>query len=89
MIAPATITKDARMNKNTVLLAALAACAAVSGCALDPSAQAEPRAERTYITGSNIARKQHSGEVSVMSAEAYEQARMGHMPGTPLTATSR
>jgi hypothetical protein len=31
MIAPATITKDARMNKNTVLLAALAACAAVSG----------------------------------------------------------
>ena len=76
------------MKKNAFLLAVLASCAAIPGCALDPSAQAEPRAERTYITGSNIARKQHSGEVSIMSAEAYERARTGHMPGTPLTAAT-
>jgi hypothetical protein len=67
-------------------LVALASIGALCGCAVDADMQGEPRAEPTYITGSNIARHTHSGEVSIMSGEAYEQARMGHNPGAPLTS---
>jgi hypothetical protein len=76
------------MKKKLAVLVALASVAGVQGCALQADTQGEPRTEPVYITGSNIARKTHSGEVSVMSAEAYEQARMGHNPGAPLTAGS-
>jgi hypothetical protein len=53
------------------------ALASISGgCATaDTDAQAR-REEPVYITGSNIARKTHSGEVSVMSGDAYQAARM-------------
>ena len=75
--------------KKLAILVALASIGGLEGCAV-ADLQCEPRAEPVYITGSNIARKQkvHSGEVSIMSAEAYEQARMGHAPGAPLTAGS-
>lgn len=72
-----------KMKKSTLLLAVLAACAGLEGCALTPEANAEPHAERTYITGSNIARKQHSGEVSIISQEEYVRARSGITPPIP------
>jgi hypothetical protein len=72
--------------KKIAALVALASIGGLAGCALEADMQGEPRAEPTYITGSNIARHTHSGEVSIMSGEAYEQARMGHNPGAPLTA---
>jgi len=62
------------------------ALASISGgCATaDTEAQAK-REEPTYITGSNIARKTHNGEVSSMSGDAFQQARMpvsvSPMPG--------
>ncbi|HSN20371.1 MAG TPA: hypothetical protein VLS49_06825 [Usitatibacter sp.] len=76
------------MKNTAILLAALAACAGIEGCALPAAATGEPRVEPVYVTGSNIARRDrtHSGEVSIMSPEAYEMARMGHTPGAPLTA---
>jgi len=73
--------------KKLAILVALASIGGLEGCAM-ADLQGEPRPEPVYITGSNIARKTHSGEVSIMSAEAYEQARMGHAPGAPLTAGS-
>ena len=65
-------------------LAAAGAISAIAGCAdnYDPQAVRE---EPTYVTGSNIARKDrtHSGEVSIMSAEAYERARSAINPPIP------
>jgi hypothetical protein len=61
------------------------ALASISGgCATaDTEAQAK-REEPVYITGSNIARKQHSGEVSVMSADGYQATRMpANVPTMP------
>jgi len=66
------------MNHKPLILLSIfglsAAASTLGGCAdsIDPQARRE---EPVYITGSNIARKEHSGEVSVMSAEAYERAR--------------
>jgi len=71
------------MKKITILLCSAAAFAGIEGCALQADAEGAPRAERVYITGSNIARKEHSGEVSVMSAEAYERARSSITPPIP------
>ena len=71
------------MKNTAILLAALAACAAVEGCALPADAKGEPHAEPTYITGSNIARKTHSGEVSIMSAAEYERVRDAINPPIP------
>ena len=71
------------MNKTIILVAALASSAGIEGCALQADAQAEPRAEPVYITGSNIARKQSSGEVSSMSGEAYQRAREAVTPPIP------
>lgn len=71
------------MKRIVTLLCAAAACAGMQGCALQADTEGTPRAERTYITGSNIARKEHSGEVSVMSPEAYERARSSITPPIP------
>jgi hypothetical protein len=74
-------------RKGLTLLSILAAGAAISalgGCAdsYDPNAVRE---EPVYVTGSNIARKQHSGEVSIMSADAFERARSAVNPPIPQT----
>ncbi len=78
-------TKTKTMRNALVLLSIFSAAMAASGIAgcadsVDPQAVRE---EPVYITGSNIARKQHSGEVSVMSGEAYERARSSVTPSIP------
>ena len=73
------------MKTAFIVLAVVAAGSVIEGCAVDADTQGA-REERTYITGSNIARKQHSGEVSVMSAEAYERARSSVTPPVPMGA---
>jgi hypothetical protein len=75
--------REESMKKITMLLCSAAACAGIQGCALQADTDGAPRAERVYITGSNIARKEHSGEVSVMSAEAFERARSSITPPIP------
>lgn len=67
------------------ILAMLAASFLAAGCAADPAdASAEPRAEREYRTGSNIARKRTEGPTdgpSVVSREELERARATSYPG--------
>jgi hypothetical protein len=67
----------------TSILAALAASLLASGCALDASTQAEPRAEREYQTGSNIPKRRDgpNGGPTVVSREELERARAGSFPG--------
>ncbi len=66
------------------ILAALAASFLAGACAADPSdSSTEPRAEREYRTGSNIARRSSEGPAdgpSVMSREDVERARVGSLP---------
>lgn len=69
-------------KKALILILLLAAAGGIEGCAVQADTQGA-REEPVYITGSNIARKQHSGEVSVMSGEAYERARQAVNPSIP------
>ncbi len=69
-------------KKAVILFSFLAASAGIEGCAVQADTQGV-REEPVYITGSNIARKQQSGEVSVMSGDAYERARSAVTPAIP------
>jgi outer membrane receptor for ferrienterochelin and colicin len=53
----------------------LSACAALAGaCALEASNEASaPRPERVYVTGSNIAKRNNPGDVSVLNREEAER----------------
>ncbi|HXZ49594.1 MAG TPA: hypothetical protein VEG27_11260 [Usitatibacter sp.] len=65
----------------------VAAASSTGGCALD--AKTDPQAkheERVYVTGSNIPRRQQSGEVSVMNQEGYERSRDAVNPSIPMTS---
>jgi uncharacterized lipoprotein YajG len=67
------------------ILAALAASFLAAGCATEPvDANAEPRAEREYRTGSNIAKRSRTESadgVSTVSREELERHRSGSLPG--------
>ena len=69
------------------ILAALAASFIVAGCAADPAnASGEPRAEREYMTGSNIAKRKTDGPAdgpAVMSGEEFERVRSSSYPPAP------
>ena len=71
-------------KKALILLSLLAAAGGIEGCAVQADTQGA-REEPVYVTGSNIARKDrvHSGEVSIMSGEAYERARQAVNPSIP------
>lgn len=74
-----------RMTKNAlIVLSLLAASAGIEGCAVQADTQGV-REEPVYVTGSNIARKDrvHSGEVSIMTPEAYDRARHAINPPIP------
>ena len=66
------------------ILAVLAASFLASACATDPSdSSTEPRAEREYRTGSNIAKRRADGPTdgpSVVSREELERARDTAIP---------
>jgi hypothetical protein len=57
----------------------LSACALLAAaCAIDPADEAAgPRAERVYVTGSNIAKRQ-SGDVAIVDREEAERAMSMH-----------
>jgi hypothetical protein len=68
------------------ILAALAASFLAAGCATDPSdASGEPRAEREYRTGSNIAKRKADGPAdgpAVVSREELDRVRDNASPST-------
>ena len=66
------------------ILAVLAATFLVAGCATDPAdASGEPRAEREYRTGSNIAKRKTDGPAdgpSVVDRDELERVRNSAIP---------
>ncbi|HXS52951.1 MAG TPA: hypothetical protein VN782_10505 [Usitatibacter sp.] len=74
------------MKKKGAILVSLFAASAtfygLAGCAVPSDSQAL-REEPVYITGSNIARRQPVGNVSAISADAYERAREALNPPIP------
>ena len=66
------------------ILVALAASLLAASCASDPSdSSTQPRAERVYQTGSNIAKKNTGGPSdgpSVVGREELERARASSFP---------
>lgn len=60
------------MNRYLLMLAAIAAASAVS-CTSVEQQSAEPRAEKTYNTGSRIPVRDGSGSASVTSVEATKE----------------
>ena len=76
---------NATMKKKAlIVISLLGAASSIEGCAVQADTQGA-REEPVYVTGSNIARKDrvHSGEVSIMNAEAYERAREALNPPIP------
>ncbi len=70
------------------ILALIAASFLVAACAVDPSdSSTEPRAERQYRTGSNIAVHRGEGPAdgpTVVSREEIERARSGQLPASSM-----
>ena len=66
------------------ILVALAASFLIAGCATDPvDANSEPRAEREYRTGSNIAKRRTDGPADGPSVVSREEMERAHDTSNP------
>jgi hypothetical protein len=86
MAAPIQLREGATATMTKPILVALAASFLAAGCAVDPAdASGEPRAERQYQTGSNIAKKKADGPAdgpAVVTREELERVRDNQNPSS-------
>jgi hypothetical protein len=68
------------------ILAAAAVSFAVTGCATDATTSSEPRAEKEYQTGSNIARKKTDPATGLTTVDREELERARNAGNAPIRA---